>query len=431
MSLKLRLFGGAVIPTLALICASALLSVGAEVQSASLLRDRAPFVPLEQQERLFYEGDVTLDEEIPVKLTPLEPLPGVSVGVESIRFYSKGEKLRATVQFVTGTLPDGLHVLARLELWGHEAVRCYDKDSFEVPPGESTLEQVRRVVDVQCCDLRMAEEVVRRFRIRLHAVEAFSTNGLAEGSIALGVRIPVSLKGDLPDVPDAVRCDGLRFEKTEKNDELMACLGTVHTLRHNSRWVADLEVLDEVGNSLERARRVFATKRLDGVDIANAGGRLYLSLGRWTKATTASWFRVALSPAPEKEVESLEAPFEIDRYTALLIDSSTHEVPNLVMLRGIHFEKLEDGQVRATLRAGGMHVANTEWQVRVALLGANGHTLESVEATLTTTKKQEYPPFLGCTAYCFEETEIPLALGDWEHVSAAERFRVSLWPCGV
>ena len=57
---------------------------------------QVPFIPLAQQERMFFEGDFRLDEEIPVELAPLQ-LPGVAVSVKSIRLYDAGRLLRGAV----------------------------------------------------------------------------------------------------------------------------------------------------------------------------------------------------------------------------------------------------------------------------------------------------------------------------------------------
>lgn len=389
-------------------------------------------VSLEQQERVFYEGDVVVGEKVPVRLAPLKLLPGVEVSVDWIRFYAKDKKLRAEVGFLADALPDGWCVLARLELRGKDGVSCYDRESIQVPPwvapADDTGGPVRHTVDRQCYELQLAEEVIRRFRISLHAVHVSSTDGEAEGTMALGVYIPVSVKGNLPGLPDAVRCGSLRFKKTG-DDGFRAELGTMLTAKHDSKWVADVEVMDEEGKPLAHARRVFATTRYGWAEtgeVGGVGGNLWLSLGRWTKTKKAIRFRVALRSAPDDEVESLEAPFEIGTYTLLWLVASTHEVPHLVMVRGVHFEKLDNGQVQATLRAGGKPLADTEWQIRLELLDADGRALQSVETTLSTTKEHEFRPF-GGSEYPPNETDIPLGLGNWDDVSATTRFRVSLW----
>jgi hypothetical protein len=243
------------------------------------------------------------------------------------------------------------------------------------------------------------------------------------------VYIPVNLKSNLPGLPDAVQCGSIRFEKTEKNDGFRAELGTMLTAKHDSKWVADVELMDEEGKPLAHARRVFATTRWGWADTNEVGGvgvNLCLSLGRWTKAIKASRFRVALRSVPDDEAESLEAPFEIGKYTLLWLVASTHEVPYLVMLRGVHFERLDNGQVQATLRAGGSPLADTEWQIRLELLDADGQALQSVETTLSTTKEQGFRP-LSDWKYSLNETDIPLGLGNWDDVSTTTRFRVSLW----
>ncbi len=247
------------------------------------------------------------------------------------------------------------------------------------------------------------------------------------GAIAFGVYIPVDLKGNLPDIPDVVNCASLRFEKTEKNDELHAWLGTMLTAKHDSKWIAELEIMDEKGIQLAQARQVFATTRWEPVemDFVVVHTNLRFPLGRWTKGIKASRFRLALRPAPNDMVESLEAPFEFNKYTLLWLTANTHEIQPLVMIRGVHFDKLENGQVQARLRAGGKPLADTEWRIRLELLAAS-EILQSVETTFSTTKEQEFDPF-GSNEPPLNEIDIPLDLGNWDDISSATSFRVSLW----
>jgi len=187
--------------------------------------------------------------------------------------------------------------------------------------------------------------------------------------------------------------------------------------------------MDEDGSRLAHARRVFATTREMRRDMGSICSELYLSLGRWTKATRSSRFRLSLKAARDDAVESFDAPFEIGHYSLVWLTAGTREVPgNLVMLRGVHFDRSDKGHVQARLRAGGHQVADTEWGIRLELLDADNQTLQSVVTVLTTTKEHECQPLgISSIIHPLAEKNISLSLGEWGDVSEATRFRISLW----
>jgi hypothetical protein len=345
--------------TRSLVLAGLVLTIGIAVPLATLRAQGT-----EENVLNVFEGKLAIEQEIPVKLPALTPRPDVSAQIQSVRFYKSDNNLRAKMRVTGRILPADWHMFVRLELLGDKG-ECYVRTSSPIPSGgaegaqpdrEVAASQIRHDVDFQCCDFSSATEEVKQFRIALVAAQVRQTDSVVEGDIAPGVMIPIRLAGGSAEQPEIVNCVFVRFEKT---DELHAWVRVTRRVDVDSKWLLTAERLDEKGVVLSRGQRTFATRKWlrNPSKFVSDSTELHLSLGRWTQGGKRDRFRLRLERSPNEAAESLEAPFEIDRYSLCWLTADGAGIPDLVMIRGIQFDQLEDGQVRAMLRVGGKELA--------------------------------------------------------------------------
>jgi len=382
-----------------------------------------PYRPKAEIERKAgtFEGPFKLNEEMTIKMSPVLPVPGISIHPLSIRFDKPGSKIRARVSVVGENSEHNYKSYVQVETLLEDG-RVYARRKALVP--------VRNTGDAPTIlefflSASHPDEKLPRFRLTVKTMELIDVPAVTEGDFTLGKKLNVGLKAaeSSHDDADYLKVNSIKFVASDDRSwdtGLNAFLSGEQCTVNGSKWLVKVELLDSNGRVIVWALRKF-TRR-----TSCTGHMGPVSLGPTENATGAERFRITIQRAAKDAVDSVDQPFVPNhvRYVEL-VDDIIGELNPIVNIRTLKFELLDDSQLQVTLNALVAHIAETKWLIHIELLDADNNIVKELKTILATRvdKRPEYR--MESTPSYFKEQAV-ISLGRLSEISNVARFRVGM-----